>query len=167
MRICVRNLPPPRFFLANHSPLMPRERRSRPTAPGNGVKNGPRARQNPLLGAEFYPGAIPVEALEESRAEEWRGSHSLTHCAPAPIEAAASSLVRSSISSTSTLAAGVTRRAPGPAAAGLSETRTMGPVASTTRHASACKRSGIRTCRHQNDMHECKAKREHQFDMNG
>jgi hypothetical protein len=42
---------------------MPRERRSRPTAPGNGVKNGPRARQNPLLGAEFYPGAIPVEAL--------------------------------------------------------------------------------------------------------
>jgi hypothetical protein len=64
MRICVRNLPPPRFFLANHSPLMPRERRSRPTAPGNGVKNGPRARQNPLLGAEFYPGAIPIEALE-------------------------------------------------------------------------------------------------------
>ena len=63
MRICVRNLPPPRFFLANHSPLMPRERRSRPTAPGNGVKNGPRARQNPLLGAEFYPGAIPIEAL--------------------------------------------------------------------------------------------------------
>ena len=42
---------------------MPRERRSRPTAPGNGVKNGPRARQNPLLGAEFYPGAIPIEAL--------------------------------------------------------------------------------------------------------
>jgi hypothetical protein len=63
MRICVRNLPPPRFFLANHSPLMPRERRSRPTAPGNGVKNGPRARQNPLLGAEFYPGAIPIEAI--------------------------------------------------------------------------------------------------------
>ena len=42
---------------------MPRERRSRPTAPGNGAKNGPRARQNPLLGAEFYPGAIPIEAL--------------------------------------------------------------------------------------------------------
>jgi hypothetical protein len=58
MRICVRNLPPPRFFLANHSPLMPRERRSRPTAPGDGFKNGPRARQNPLLGAEFYPGAV-------------------------------------------------------------------------------------------------------------
>ena len=42
---------------------MPRERRSRPTAPGNGVKNGPRARQNPLRGEEFFPGAKPIEAL--------------------------------------------------------------------------------------------------------
>jgi hypothetical protein len=40
------------------------ERRSRPNAPGNGVKNGPRARQKPLRGEEFFPGAKPIEALD-------------------------------------------------------------------------------------------------------
>lgn len=39
------------------------ERRSRPNAPGNGVNNGPRARQKPLRGEEFFPGAKPIEAL--------------------------------------------------------------------------------------------------------
>jgi hypothetical protein len=77
-------LPPPRFFLANHPPLIPMERRSRPNAPGNGVKNGPRARQKPLRGEEFFPGAKPIEALVRGSASRSPKSQAGAFCRFAP-----------------------------------------------------------------------------------